>query len=124
MAKSIKQVAKHLAIFNDTLGDIDINGFVTMTDKELEDFEDLASSITWGFVYPINGEELEYLDGEEFLSKIDFIEISNDEYKILNKIFEHGFGTFINEDYLEDIVYVENDENYEKDEELDEQDEN
>ncbi len=117
-------MAKHIAIYSDTLGDIEINGFLLMTDKEIKDFEDLASSITWPFLYPLgeSEEELEFSSGEDLLTKIDFREITNEEYKILKKLFDTAFGTFITEDYLYVVVGEEGDtdEEEEKDEETDE----
>ena len=117
-------MAKHIAIYSDTLGDIEINGFLLMTDKEVKDFEDLASSITWPFVYPLgeSTEEIEFANGDDLLSKIDFREVSNEEYKALKKLFDTGFGTFITEDYLYVVVGEEGDtdEEEEKNKETDE----
>lgn len=97
-------MAKYLATYSDTINDIEITGFNVMTDKEIERFEKLAESITWDFVYQVGEAELEFSSGEDLLTRIDFREISNEEYKALNKVFEDGFGTFINEDYLLDII--------------------
>ena len=97
-------MGKYLAIFSDTLNDIEINGFVTMTDKEMERFELLATSITWDFEHTIGEEKIYFSSGEDLLSKIDFKEISNEEYKTLKKIFKTAFGFFISEETLEDIV--------------------
>ena len=103
-------MAKYLATYSDTINDIEITGFNVMTDNEMERFEELAESITWDFVYQVGEAELEFSSGEDLLSRIDFREISNEEYKALNKVFEDGFGTFINEDYLLDIIGDEEEE--------------
>lgn len=113
-------MAKYLATFSETLNDIEIKGFVTMTDKEMERFEELATSITWSFVYKIGEEEIQFESGEDLLTRIDFKEISNDEYKALKKVFDNQFGTFITEEYLETIVGEE--EDFDEEEEEDEDD--
>jgi hypothetical protein len=114
-------MAKYVAIFSDLIGDIELNGFSLMTDKEYQNFEELAASITWGFSYEVgdSGEELEYTSGEDFLSRMDFKEISNEEFKALKKTFPTNFGFFIEEAFLEMIVG----ETDEPEEELDEEDE-
>lgn len=118
-------MAKYLATYSDTIDDIEVTGFSLMTDKEMERFEDLAISISWYFTYVIGDYEIEYSSGEDLLTRIDFREISNEEYKILNKVFDEGFGVFITEDYLLEVISEEEDEEeiedeYERDEEDDE----
>ena len=113
-------MAKYLATFSETLNDIEIKGFVTMTDKEMERFEELATSISWSFVYQIGEEEIEFESGEDLLTRIDFKEISNEEYKCLKKVFNNEFGTFVTEEYLENIV---GDEDEFDEDELDEDEE-
>lgn len=104
-------MAKYLATFNDTINDIEINGFITMTDKELEQFEELAYSINWDFTYPLaNGDELEFSSGEDLLSRIEYKEISNEEYKTLKKVFNNEFGVFIGEEFLEKLIEDEEEE--------------
>ena len=72
-------MAKYLAIFSDMIDEVEINGFIIMSDKEVENFEDLASSITWPFTYEFeNGSEIEYSDGEDLLSRIEFKELNSD----------------------------------------------
>jgi hypothetical protein len=112
-------MAKYLATYSDTLNEIEINGFTIMTDKEIEKYEELANSITWDFVYKMGEEEIEFSSGEDLLSRIDFREISNDEHKVLKKIFKGEFGVFITEDFLIEIAGDEEEE----EEELDEDDE-
>jgi hypothetical protein len=113
-------MARYLATFSDTLGDIEINGFVTMTDKEVEHFEELAASITWDIVYKLGEEQLEYSSGEDLLTRIDFKEISNEEYKALKKLFDGKFGVFIDEDALnENLGDIEEEEEEEEEEEND-----
>lgn len=97
-------MAKHLATFNDIINDIEITGFVIMSEKEVETYEDLASSITWSFKYKIGDEKLEYSSGEDLLTRIDFREISSEEAKTFKKLFNNEFGTFISEEFLETIA--------------------
>lgn len=112
-------MAKYLAIFNDTLGDVEINGFTVMSEKDMERYEDLAFSITWSFSYEIGDENLEYSSGEDLLTRIEFKPISSDEVKMLKKVFNNQFGTFIGEDFLEDVVggdIDDDEEDWEEDE--------
>jgi len=115
----------YLVIFTDNHGEeFDVHGFKVMTEKEVNEFEELASSITWGFEYYANSESLYYSNGEDFLSRIDFKEISKDEFNMFKKIFGGEFGTFITEDYLKSILDIEAELDEEDDsEELDEIDE-
>ena len=108
-------MAKYLATYSDTLNDIEVTGFCLMTDKEVERFEELASSITWDFVYQVGEEEIEYSSGDDLLSRIDFREVTNEEYKILNKVFDEGFGIVITEDFLLEVIGDEEDELDEED---------
>lgn len=108
-------MAKYLVTFNDQLSEIEISGFSIMTDKEVDRFEDLAASITWDFVYPIGDSEIEFSCGEDLLSRIDFREISNDEAKVLKKIFNTNFGIFITEEYLDTVIGDEKDEDLDDD---------
>ena len=103
-------MAKFIAIFNDTIDEIEINGFIVMTERELEEYEELALSITWPFTYNMGEDEMEFSSGEDLLSKIDFKEISNDEAKTLKKVFNDEFGVFLGFDTLENIVGEEEDE--------------
>ena len=112
-------MARYLAIFTDNHGEeFDVHGFKIMTDREIIDFEDIATSITWSFEYYANSESLYYSNGEDFLSRIEFKEISKDEYDMFNKIFGGEFGTFIGEKYLQSIL----DGEIESDEESDDED--
>ncbi len=119
-------MAKYLATFSDSIDDIEITGFITMTDKEMERFEELASSINWDFSYDVKNidsldtSSLLFSSGDDLLTRIDFREISNEEYKILNKVFEDGFGVFIGEDYLEEIISEEDDSTIDDDDEIEE----
>lgn len=97
-------MAKFLAIFNDTIGDIEINGFVVMSEKDMENYEDLAYSITWPFTYKIGDERLEYSSGEDLLTRIEFKEIGSDEVKALKKTFNNEFGVFVSEEFLETVA--------------------
>lgn len=103
-------MAKYLATYSDTINDIEITGFIAMTDKEMERLEELAGSIIWAFFHEVNGHKLEYDSGEDLLSRIDFREISNDEYKAFDKVFEDGFGVVITEDTFLTIISEEEEE--------------
>ena len=106
-------MARYLAIFTDNHGEeFDVHGFKIMTEKEVNKFEEIASSITWDFEYYANSESLSYSNGDDFLSRIEFKEITKEEYDVINKVFGGEFGTFISEDYLQNILdgEEENDE--------------
>ena len=115
-------MAKYLVTFNDQYNDVELHGFKIMTDKEVESFEELASSIEWGFIYPLNSGELEYSSGEDLLSRLEFKEISNEEYKVLSKTFDEEFGVFITAEYLEELISEEEDFSDDEDEDEDEDD--
>ena len=100
-------MAKFLVTFTDTLDDIEINGFTVMTEKEYQTFEETAMSITWPFVYAMGQDELEFSSGDDFLTRIDSKEITNEEAKSLKKLFGDLFGVFIYEDFLQDIIGYE-----------------
>jgi len=101
---------RFLAIFSDNYGgEFDVNGFKIMTLKEVEKFEELAGNIAWDFSYGSGNESLYYTNGEDLLSRIEFKEITKEQFDILNKLFDGEFGTFIGEDYLHGILYGEND---------------
>lgn len=114
-------MAKYLAVFNDVTSDeISINGFIIMTEKQKNSYENLASSITWDFDYEEDGFELSYISGEDLLEKIEFKELSVQEASLIKKLFGDKFGYFINEENLFDIVSeeeeIEDDEDDEDDE--------
>lgn len=112
-------MAKYIATYSDTVGEIEINGFTIMTDKEMETYEELASSITWSFVHQMGEEEIEFTSGDDLLSRVDFREISNDEYKTLKKVFKGEFGTFISEDSLLEVIGEEEGEEETEDDDED-----
>ncbi len=98
-------MVRYLVTFNDNHGnEFDVNGFKIMTDKEVNNFEDLATSITWEFAYYANSESLNYANGEELLSRIEYKEIDKEQYAVLDKVFGGEFGTFIGEEYLQTIL--------------------
>jgi len=100
-----KFMARYLAIFNDIHGDeFEVNGFRIMTDKEVAFFEDIANDITWDFVYYANSESLNYANGEDLLSRIEYREIDKEQYATLDKVFGGEFGTFIGPEYLQTIL--------------------
>jgi hypothetical protein len=109
-------MAKFLVTFTDTLDDIEINGFTVMTEKEYQTFEETAISITWPFVYAMGQDELEFSSGDDFLTRIDSKEITNEEAKSLKKLFGDLFGVFIYEDFLLDVIGGEDDFDDDEDE--------
>ena len=110
-------MAKYLAIFSDMIDEVEINGFIIMSDKEVENFEELASSITWPFTYEFeNGSEIEYSDGEDLLSRIEFKELNSEDDKTIKKIFNEQFGFFIGESFLEKIIGDEDSDDDDEDE--------
>lgn len=112
-------MTKFLVTFTDTLDDIEINGFTVMTEKEVNSFEETAMSITWPFVYAMGQDELEFSSGDDFLSRIDFKEITNEEVKSLKKLFGDSFGVFIDEAFLEEVIGYEDESDFEDDEDDD-----
>jgi hypothetical protein len=112
-------MTKFLVTFTDTLDDIEINGFTVMTEKEVDSFEKTAMSITWPFVYAMGQDELEFSSGDDFLSRIDFKEITNEEVKSLKKLFGDSFGVFIDEAFLEEVIGYEDESDFDDDEDDD-----
>ena len=108
-------MAKYLAMFSDTIDEIEINGFVVMTDKDVEIYEEMASSITWPFVYNVGEDELEFTSGEDLLTRIEFKEISTEETKMVKRLFNNEFGTFISEGFLAEVIGEEDDDEFEDD---------
>ena len=112
-------MAKFLVTFTDTLDDIEINGFTVMTEKEVENFEETAMSITWPFIYAMGQDELEFSSGDDFLSRVDFKEITNEEAKSLKKLFGDSFGVFIDEAFLEEVIGDEDDSDFDDEDDMD-----
>jgi hypothetical protein len=114
-------MAKYLATFSDMVNEIEITGFVIMTDKEVENFEELATSITWDFTYDFGEEDqfqLEYSSGEDLLSRVEFKELNPEEVKTFKRLFNNKFGIFIGEEFLEQIIGNE-DSDFDDDEDED-----
>ena len=104
-------MVKYMVIFSDNHGEeFDVNGFRLMTEKEADRFEELANNINFEFHYYANSECLSYSNGEDFLSRIEFKLVTNDEYESLDRLFGGQFGIFIGEDYLKTVLQGENDE--------------
>ena len=103
-------MAKYLAMFSDTIDEIEINGFVIMTDKEVETYEEMATSINWPFVYNVGEDELEFTSGEDLLTRIEFKEISTEEAKMMKRLFNNEFGVFIDEGFLAEVIGEEDDD--------------
>jgi hypothetical protein len=119
-------MTKYLAKFKDVVSEIEIEvtGIRILTDREVQNLEELATSITWNFNYEFgedNAFRLEYSDGEDFLSRIEFKEITNDEARLLKRLFNDEFGTFIGEDFLQTVIGDEDSE-YDEDEDDDDMD--
>jgi hypothetical protein len=112
-------MAKYLVTFTDTLDDIEINGFSVMTEKEYDSFEETATSISWPFVYAMGQDELEFSSGDDFLTRIDSKEITNEEAKTIKKLFGDSFGVFIDEPFLEEVIGYEDDSDFDEDEDID-----
>lgn len=112
-------MAKYLAKFNTMVNEIEISGFVVMNEKEVENFEELALSITWDFVYEFGEDDdqlqIEFSDGEDLLSRVEFKEITLEEAKTLKRLFNDEFGTFIGEGFLEQVIGEEEDEDFDDD---------
>ena len=109
-------MSKYIAIFTDNhLEEFDVNGFRIMTEKEVDRFEELASSINFEFHFYASTECLTYSNGEDFLSRIEFKPISNEEYDNLDKLFGGEFGTFIGEEYLKVVMEGDSDETDDED---------
>ena len=115
-------MAKNLVTFSDVIDEIEIIGFVIMTDKEVENYEHMATSILWPFVFKIGEDELEYSSGEDLLSRMDFIEITNEEAKALKRLFNNEFGVFVTEGFLAEIIGDEEDDEDEFDDDDDDDD--
>ena len=97
-------MAKYIATFSDTIEGIEVNGFLVMTDNDVENYEQLAESISWPFTYKFDEFELEYSNGEDLLSRIEFKELSFDESKMFKRLFNNQFGFFITESFLEQVI--------------------
>ena len=108
-------MAKYVAVFSDTLEDVEINGFTTMTDREVKTYEELAESIGWSFSYPMGDVSLEFTSGEDLLTRVDFREITSEEFKLMKRIFNGEFGVFIDEAFLEGIASEEGESEEEED---------
>jgi hypothetical protein len=99
---------KYLATYTDTINGLDIFGFMVMSDKDMGRYESLVMSITWSFSYNVSEfDYLDFMDGEEYLSRIEFKEITDDEYVSIKNVFGEKFGTFIDEDYIKIILSVD-----------------
>ncbi len=96
-------MARYLVIFKDLCDDIDVNGLTIMTDKELESFERLSESITWGFSFGIGRSKLHFIDGQDLLSRLEYKEVSLEETKSFKRLFGREFGTFVNEEFIKQI---------------------
>jgi hypothetical protein len=90
--------------------------------------ESLSSSLSDDFLgADFFGLDSSLSNGDDFLSRIEFKEISKDEYETLDKVFGGEFGIFISEDYLQNVLDGDNenynDDDYNDDKELDKENE-
>lgn len=113
-------MARYVVTYNDTFNDVEINGFNLMTDKEADIFEKLLESINWEIRYPLaSGDEIIYSNGDDLLSRIEFKEVSLEEYKAIKKVFNSSFGVFIDEEFLNTLVEEESESSIDDEEESD-----
>lgn len=103
-------MAKFLAIFSDSIDDIEINGFVVMSEKDMKNYEKLAYSITWPFSYQLGSEKIQYSSGEDLLSRVDFKELGPEDVKSFYKQFNNEFGIFIKEEFLTSVANSDEEE--------------
>jgi hypothetical protein len=88
--------------------------------KKSRKLEELASSITWAIYYKFdNGSELEYSDGEDLISRIEFKLLSASDVETIGKLFNDSFGVLLGWILLSIINDVD-DEDIEDDDEDDE----
>jgi hypothetical protein len=97
-------MTNYLAILEASIDGIEINGFSLMTSKEVDEYEQLANSITWPFNYELGDDELEFTDGEHLIDSIQFKEISSEESKCISRLFNGEFSSFISFDELRRII--------------------
>jgi len=100
----------YLAILAASIDGVEINGFSLMTSKEVDDYEQLANSITWSFNYELGDNELEFTDGEHLIDSIQFKEISSEESKCIFRLFNGEFSSFISFDELRTIIGEKDDD--------------
>jgi len=109
-------MSKYLATYSDNINNVDVFGFMLMSDNGMERYENLAMSITWGFSYNVSEfDSIEFIDGEEYLSKVEFKELTDEEFTAINNVFGDKFGTIISEDFLKMVLSDEEsiDDDYE-----------
>jgi hypothetical protein len=114
-------MAKYLAKFTSMMDEVEINGFVIMSDSEVENFEELASSINWEFSYKFGEDDqyqLDFSDGEDLLSRVEFKEINASEAITIKRLFNDEFGVFIGEEFLTSVIGDE-DSDFDEDDEDD-----
>jgi hypothetical protein len=117
-----KNMARYLVIFSDNHNEeFDVDGFKIMTEKEVNLFEEIANNISWEFEFCANSECFIYANGEEFLTRIEFKEITKEVYDALAKTFGGEFGTFIGVEFLKNILDGEEDSNNEIDDDDDDE---
>jgi hypothetical protein len=95
-------MARYLVTFNDTYDNVIVTGFSTMTDDEIDEYEDILNSITWEF--SINDGALVYSNGEDFLTRIDFKELNKTDADAIQHVFNGEFGTVIGIEYLKKVL--------------------
>ena len=103
-------MAKYLVIFKDQLDGVDVNGFKVMSDRDLTDFEHLAENINWGFSYTIGETKLFFENGEDFLTRLEYKEVTIEEGQTFKKLFGGEFGVFIDKDFIDGISREESED--------------
>jgi len=107
-------MAQVLLIWNSNWSDeMDIDGWVTMDSEDWKSYKKLLKNREEGFTFYVGtNEEMEYENGKELLDEITAKKISDEEAKVLNKLFDGAFGftcfTEVGEDEEEWDDYDEN----------------
>ncbi len=108
---------KCIAIFSDWYNDeIEVNGFIVMTDKEAENFEALLNDVTWSFTFNTGSVDLNYSSGEDLLTRIEFKDITNEQHKALSTVFEGMFGVFPTPEFIQEEILSGDDGGFDEEE--------
>jgi hypothetical protein len=88
--------------------EMDVQGFVILTDKEWKSFNKKVKSIDEDFTISIgSNEEIEYSNGEELLEDLTIEKITQEEAKTITKVIGDMFGHVEFYDQVNDIVNEE-----------------
>ncbi len=110
---------KYIAIFTCEFNSVNLHGFQLMSEKQMDSYIELAESIIWDITFELGDDkELYFSDGLELLSNIEFNEVTNEEYKAISRTFVNGeFGTFIDKQFLDNLVEEEEETQIDDDDE-------